>query len=398
MRTVEQSKQIIEPVASEVPTEVRIKGIRIVTCAFDGSGYAQGARNWIKGMSNVNVPMWIHPVSFEQDRPDLGKDFDLLDALCRNPQEYDINFVRLSPEVGAQFLDSRAINILSCAWETTLLDPHWVECCNKFDAVFVESSWSVEVFKNSGVKVPIHLVPNCVDTSLFRPKEEINSSTYKFYSIQQWIERKNGIGLLKSYYNAFSPKDDVLLVLKTYVSRVDPNQNQTEILKEAISTLKKSLNLTKGYAPVYLITEKLTNEAVRALHNDCDCYVLLDRGEGLGLPYMDAAAAANPIISTDFGGSRQFLNESNSYPVNYQLTFVDNMGWNQFYHGEQMWAEPNLPHAAELMRHVFDNREEGFMLGKKAHQDMIDFYNSERITQLLLSSIADVVAAKRGIR
>jgi hypothetical protein len=74
------------------------------------------------------------------------------------------------------------------------------------------------------------------------------------------------------------------------------------------------------------------------------------------------------------------------------------MGWNQFYHGEQLWAEPNLPHAAELMKHVYDNREEAFMMGKQARQNMVDLYNKERITQVLLANIADVVAAKRGVK
>jgi glycosyltransferase involved in cell wall biosynthesis len=394
MRKVEME----EKVESQPQTEIRIQGIRVVSCPFDGSGYAQGVRNWVKGMKDAGVPLWIHPVSFEKDRPDLGADFELFDGLCRQPCPHDINFVRLSPEVGVQFLDPNSINILSCAWETTRLDPMWVDCCNKFDAVFVESRWSVDVFKDSGVKVPIHLVPNYVDASLFKPKESVSQGTYKFYSIQQWTERKNGAGLLKAYYNAFTEQDDVLLVLKTYLTRVEEQQNQRDIIKEHISNLKRSLNLVKGYAPVYLITEKLTNEAIRKLHEECDCYVLLDRGEGLGLPYMDAAAAANPIIATDFGGSRQFLNETNSYPVKYQLTFVDNMGWNQFYRGEQMWAEPNLPNAAELMRHVYDNKSEAFEVGKQARLNMVDLYNSERITQVLLSNIADVVAKKRGLR
>jgi glycosyltransferase involved in cell wall biosynthesis len=394
MRKVEM-EEAMEP---QQKAEIRIQGIRVVSCPFDGSGYAQGVRNWVRGMRDANVPLWIHPVSFEKDRPDLGADFELFDSLCRQPLQHDINFVRLSPEVGVQFLEPNSVNILSCAWETSRLDPMWVDCCNKFDAVFVESRWSVDVFKDSGVKVPIHLVPNYVDASLFKPKESVGQGTYKFYSIQQWTERKNGAGLLKAYYNAFTEQDDVLLVLKTYLTRVEEQQNQRDIIKEHIANLKRSLNLVKGYAPVYLITEKLTNEALRKLHEECDCYVLLDRGEGLGLPYMDAAAAANPIVATDFGGSRQFLNETNSYPVKYQLTFVDNMGWNQFYRGEQMWAEPNLPHAAELMRHVYDNRAEAFEVGKQARLNMVDLYNKERITQVLLSNIADVVARKRGMK
>ena len=112
-----------------------------------------------------------------------------------------------------------------------------------------------------------------------------------------------------------------------------------------------------------------------------------------------AAAAGNPIIATDWGGTRQFLNAENSYPVNYQLTYVDHMShFSPFYHGEQKWSDPNLPHAAELMRHVYDNRDEAFERGKKARQTMEQHYNQEVVTKQLLNCIADVVANKRGLK
>jgi glycosyltransferase involved in cell wall biosynthesis len=388
--------------------DIRTQGIKIISCVFDGSGYAQGIRNWISGMFFAGVPMWIQPISFEKDRPDLtttlfdkdkpelGSTHDILDGLCRTPITYDINFIRLSPEVAVRFIEPGKINICSCAWETTLLDPHWVDCCNKFDAIFVESYWLTEVFKSSGVKVPIYLVPNCVDVRRFKAKEEVNKGTYTFYSIQQWTERKNGAGLLKAYFTAFDPRDDVQLVLKTYLTRVEEKQDQREVIKNHIETIKQSLNLLKGYPPVYLITEKLTNEAIDKMHEDCDCYVLLDRGEGLGLPYMDAAAAGNPIIATDFGGSRQFLNPENSYCVPYQMTFVDNMTWSPYYRGEQQWADPSLPTAAGFMRHVFENRDEAFAFGARARKDMETRFNSEMITKTLLGAIADVVAQRKN--
>jgi glycosyltransferase involved in cell wall biosynthesis len=379
--------------------EVRIKGIKIVSCVFDGSGYGQGARNWIRGMHKMSAPIWIQPISFEKDRPDLKEEGAVLEALARTPRPYDVNFVRLSPEVAHNFLDPNAINICSCAWETSRLDKYWVECCNKFDAIFVESQWLVGVFKDSGVRVPIYCVPNTVDVETFTPKEKPNlDKVYSFYSIQQWTERKNGLGLLKSYFNAFTKDDQVRLVLKTYMTRVEVNMSQQEKIKSDIGELKKALNLDRDYPPVYLITDKLTTEAMVKMHEECDCYVLLDRGEGLGLPYMDAAAAANPVIATNFGGSRQFLNEGNSYCVDYQPTYVYNMQWSPYYRGDQLWAEPNLVHASALMRKAYENKEAAFELGKQARKDMEEKYNLTTITQTLLSTIADVVAKKRGLK
>jgi glycosyltransferase involved in cell wall biosynthesis len=393
-------------------TEIRIQGIRIVAPSFDGSGYASGSRNYIKGLVKAGVPFWINPVSFEKDRPDLttvpfdksnpamGSMFDMLDGLCKRPVPHDINFVRLSPEVGINFLEPNSINVLSTAWEVSLLHPHWTECCNKFDAVFVESQFAVDVFKNSGVTVPVYCVPNYENISDYSPKAEANlKGTYKFYSIQQWTERKNGAGLLKAYFNAFTPDDDVLLILKTYITRVEENQNQRDVIKEQITNLKRAMNLPKNYPPVFLIADKLTDDEIIKMHEECDCYVCLDRGESWGIPFANAAAAGNPIIGTDWGGTRQFLNEKNSYPVKYQLTYVDNMAhFSPFYSGFQQWADASLPTASALMRHVYDNREEAFQIGKLARETIEKYYNQETVTQALLNAIADVVANKRGIR
>ncbi len=392
--------------------EIRIQGIKITAPLFDQSGYAKGSRNWLSGLVRAGVPLTCNPVSFEKDRPDLttvpfdktnptlGSMFDMLDGLCKRQVPHDVNFVRLSPEVGINFLEPNSINILSTAHECSLLHPHWTECCNKFDAVFVESQFAVDVFKNSGVTVPVYCVPNYENVSDYTPKSEVNTKgTYKFYSIQQWTERKNGVGLLRAYFNAFTPDDDVLLILKTYITRVEENQNQRDAIKGHIANLKKDMNLPKNYPPVFLITDKLTDEEITRMHEECDCYVMLDRGESWGIPFADAAAAGNPIIATDWGGSRQFLNGTNSYPVKYQLTYVDNMShFSPFYSGFQQWADASLPNAAELMRHVYDNREEAFEVGKRARETMEKYYNQEIVTQALLSAIADVVAAKRGVK
>lgn len=380
--------------------EVSIQGIKIVSCVFDGSGYGQAVRQTVQGLHKAGVPMWIKPVSFERDKPDLGDEGNILEALCRTPRPTDVNFVRLSPEIAVNFLEPSMVNICNCAWETSKLDKHWVECCNRFDAIFVECDWLVDVFKDSGVNVPVYCVPNSVDASVFTPKQEVKPQgrVFTFYSIQQWIERKNGLGLLKAYFNAFSPEDEVRLVLKSYLSRVEVNQEHSNKIKSDIENLKRSLNLDKNYPPVYLITEKLTTEELRAMHEECDCYILLDRAEGWGLPFADAACAANPIIATNFGGSRQFLNEDNSYCVDYQPTFVCNMEFSPYYRGDQLWAEPNLVHASTLMRHVYENRQEAFEKGQKARQYMQSYYNQEVITQRLLSSVADVVAKKRGLQ
>ena len=261
---------------NKIDDRLLIKGIRIVGPHLDGSGYGFCARRLIAALHKKSVPMKTHIVSFEKDRPDLGEEGELIMALSEAPTPWDVNIVRLSAEIAQQFIDPNALNIINFAWETSKLPNEWVEYVNRFDGAIVESKFVHDACVESGVIVPIYIVPNAIDYTSYIPKEKPKEGTYLFYTIAQWLYRKNIEGLLKAYWNAFDVKDDVRLILKTYLQRVEPDTTQVDEIKKRINDLKLSLQLQKELPPIYLVTEKLSTEALIQMHNDCDCYVLLE--------------------------------------------------------------------------------------------------------------------------
>ena len=102
----------------------------------------------------------------------------------------------------------------------------------------------------------------------------------------------------------------------------------------------------------------LSEDEMKGLHARGDCYVSLDRGEGFGLNPFAAGACGNPIIVSGWGGSLEYAKEDNSYLIKCLETPVSGMPWSPWYRGDQLWAEPNIKHASELMKHVYDNQEE----------------------------------------
>jgi hypothetical protein len=64
-------------------------------------------------------------------------------------------------------------------------------------------------------------------------------------------------------------------------------------------------------------------------------------------------ALGTPVIATGYSGNLDFTTERNSYLVNWTPTHVGPDG--DLYPAEGTWAEPDLDHAAELMRHVWQN-------------------------------------------
>ena len=88
----------------------------------------------------------------------------------------------------------------------------------------------------------------------------------------------------------------------------------------------------------------------------CDCYVSLHRAEGFGLTMAEAMAIGKPVIATGYSGNVDFMNAENSYLVDYEIGRVGPEC--EIYPPEGEWAEPSVEHAAELMRHVYENPQE----------------------------------------
>ena len=87
--------------------------------------------------------------------------------------------------------------------------------------------------------------------------------------------------------------------------------------------------------------------------SSCDAYVSLHRSEGIGLTIAEAMGLGKPVIATGWSGNTDFMDVSNAFPVGYRLVELEeNVGP---YHAGEVWAEPSVEHAAELMRFVVDH-------------------------------------------
>jgi len=77
---------------------------------------------------------------------------------------------------------------------------------------------------------------------------------------------------------------------------------------------------------------------------------------------------------------------SNAFPVGYRLVALEeNVGP---YHAGEVWAEPSVEHAAELMRFVVDHPDEAGMRGDAARETIQRDYSEERIAALIDQRLA----------
>ena len=119
---------------------------------------------------------------------------------------------------------------------------------------------------------------------------------------------------------------------------------------------------------IKIIDGYLYRDEVNALISLCDSYISLHRSEGFGLTMAEAMYLGKPVIATGFSGNIDFMNINNSYLVRYKLVEIDKDTGP--YRKGHTWAQPDIGHAAELMRYVYNNQEAARETGKKAAEDI----------------------------
>ena len=107
--------------------------------------------------------------------------------------------------------------------------------------------------------------------------------------------------------------------------------------------------------------------------------------EHFGMTIAEAMGLGKPVIATDYAGNADYMNASNSYPVEYRLVELE-QDYGPYQKGE-VWADPDLDHAAAQMRRVFQDREEAVRKGMQAAADIKRWYGSEAMARKIIARL-----------
>lgn len=369
--------------------------VRYVGALHDTSGYASAARNYVDALiDHPDVDLALDVASFEQQKTNHGAIMEKMVPLIGKEIMPKVNIVHLTPENFPVYKRADCYNIAYTVWETERLPDFWIELCNSMDEIWVPSEWNCEVFKNSGVTKPIICVPHIIHMPDDKPYKlnqiPVNDDAFKFYSIFQWLERKNPSALLRAYFTEFTNAENVCLVLKTYRMNFTPIEKN--IVKSEIQDIKRSLNL-ENYPPIAFFGDLMTSEYLAGLHHQCDCFVMAQRGEGFGIPFAEAMSYGNPTIATKYGGNLQFMHDQNSFLVNCTRTPVYKMLFNN-YNGNMVWAEPDIMDLRAKMRYVYEHQEEAKVIGALGKTQIRECYSKEHIGNHMVNRIKQIIKEK----
>jgi glycosyltransferase involved in cell wall biosynthesis len=176
------------------------------------------------------------------------------------------------------------------------------------DEIWTYSSYCAREFEADGIpRERIQVIPLGVDPGRFHPEagipgrlQGIAERKTLFLFVGGTVWRKGIDLLLSAFCRAFTRQDDVALVIKEMGS---DSFYQDYNLTLAVERLARN-----PMAPeIVLLDWELADSEMPGLYRACDCLVHPYRGEGFGLPVLEALACGIPVIATAGGACDDFL-------------------------------------------------------------------------------------------
>ncbi|CUG93173.1 mannosyltransferase, putative [Bodo saltans] len=319
-------------------------------------------------------------------------------------------------------------------YEFSRINAEHIAIANRMaDEIWVPAQFVYHSYLSSGAKKSkLVIVPEAIDTHTFNPdtakkiqmppKDLFHmcnrlvtaadvQKSYTFLSDFKWEPRKGWDVLFESYFRAFTKSDNVVLFVMTHIwfsggpetygwaNNITWIMQDLEDFMRTKTTLYDNPTITRANLPSFcIISQSLAASEIAALYNSVDAFAYTTRGEGWGLPAMQAMSMGLPVMATNFGGVTEFMKPFNSFLVQVdgvvEIPFDSVYGWS---FGTK-WAEPSINEAVQLFRYLSKNKDHGRRVGKVARKYIVDHFSEEALGVILnghLQRIREKVLARR---
>ena len=329
------------------------------------SGYGVHSRQIFRWLSErdginlkTNVLNWgscswmLHP---DLENGLVGK---IMQASSGPETKPDVSFQLQLPNEWDPNLADHNVGV-SAVVETDICNPKWIECCNKMDAIVVPSQHTASVLQKSGkLTTPLYVIgESFIDECVTADPLELDFETsFNFLVLGQltdhnpYRDRKNVLFTLRWLCEEFVNDPDVGIIVKTNSGRgtkIDRGITR-KILQGVISEIRPG-----PYPKIHFVHGHMKSEEVAGLykHDKVKALVTVTRGEGFGLPLLEAAACGLPVIATNWSGHKDFLDMGKWLKVDYDLQDIpkDRVDGGIFVEGAK-WAEPKEESFKKIVR------------------------------------------------
>lgn len=329
--------------------------------------YCESQKDW--NITTEILPWGITPwnVNREEDEGIYGRIMSASTNKSNAP--YDISFQIQLPHEWDPSLAKYNVGV-TAGVETTKCSDEWANFHrNKMDLLIVPSSFAKSTFDrgSSGHKnTPIVVLPEAYFGELTHgpnsdPLENISTqknllTVGTLTSDHPSLDRKNLLASISWFLRTFKTKD-VGLIVKTSKGR--DTSIDRELVRKMMKHVKKNiLGDTQVKCKIYMLHGPMTRKEMRDLYKSPKLCGLISttRGEGFGLPLLEAAVSGLPIVATDWSAHTEYLTGPSFLRAHYDLRLIpsERVDGKIFVEGAK-WAEAREGNFCRKMKQIIED-------------------------------------------
>jgi glycosyltransferase involved in cell wall biosynthesis len=125
------------------------------------------------------------------------------------------------------------------------------------------------------------------------------------------------------------------------------------------------------------------------MYRSVDAFVLATKGEGWGLPAIQAMSMALPTIVSNWSGVVDFASQDNSYLIPVEVEEVPTespYGWDS----GKLWGRPNVEAISTAMNTIVSDPFAARARGANARRDIIAQFSGEAVAEIVVQRIAEL--------
>jgi glycosyltransferase involved in cell wall biosynthesis len=304
-------------------------------------GYGSMAEYLALGMARAGANVQLVPLHL--DHQGLSPELDDLLARSRpEPAAPTLCFTWWGEDLSRFHADTDEL-FVNTMWESSRLPQDWPARLNRTRAVIVPTSFVRRVFRESGVTVPVEVVPQGIDPEVYHEEPRPERASLTTLMVGVLVARKNVQEGIAAWKRAFAGDPDARLLLKARFgwTRFEPDDPR-----------------------IIFVDSNETTRGIPHWYRQADVLLALGN-EGFGLPMVEAMATGLPVIALDSEGQSDVCRAAAG-----RVLPVEPARWEPFdaqpYGDCGVRGVPAVEDVAERLAWVNEHREEARAMGSAA--------------------------------
>lgn len=250
--------------------------------------------------------------------------------------------------------------------ETDQVGQSWVDAINNhYELVFVPAAPMVDIFKSSGVIIPVHFVPLGVNwyPPIYKTRTVSKPFTFLTYSLGDM--RKGAELAMMAFNRVFGDDMGYKLIIKC-----------RENFKIFGNCTNQNVEVVGGH-----ITEQEWHNLLYRSH----AFVFPSKGEGYGLPPREAVLSGLPTIATQWLG----MWDANKWGLPLKVKEMKRATFDQYEANAEgaLWSIPNSAQLDDYMQWIVNHYEDALAIAQKGNNYLRTHQTWEHTAQSIMQHL-----------